>query len=231
MRLVVVHFFGFRGACARSDAIGPRSRFGVLGLRRSLPACDASRLDVVIVSPFYRLLLTRLRVNKKRNLGGFCEEAVDSGRNRWMVVHKFRCSDFVPSHMGLGCSSWAYPDLRPGLLYAPPSGLGFGGVGATFGASSRATQNPMAQAVGVPTFRKERERWGTLGLLASTGCRLSYTARTYRRMRGQNPCLRGAGVIIGILRLRKASTSWAPCSAQDDRRLVCWDAAVLLQPL
>ena len=139
MRLVVVHFFGFRGACARSDAIGPRSRFGVLGLRRSLPACDASRLDVVIVSPFYRLLLTRLRVNKKRNLGGFCEEAVDSGRNRWMVVHNFRCSDFVPSHMGLGCSSWAYPDLRPGLLYAPPSGLGFGGVGATFGASSRAT--------------------------------------------------------------------------------------------
>jgi hypothetical protein len=93
VRLVVVHFFGFRGACARSDAIGPRSRFGVLGLRRSFPACDASRLDVVMASPFYRLLLPRLCVNKKRNLGGFCAEAVDSGRNRWMVVHNFRCSD------------------------------------------------------------------------------------------------------------------------------------------
>jgi hypothetical protein len=48
VRLAVVHFFGFRGACARSDAIGPRSRFGVLGLRKSLPACDASRFEVVI---------------------------------------------------------------------------------------------------------------------------------------------------------------------------------------
>lgn len=38
MWLVVIHFFGFRGACARSDAIGPRSPFGVLGLRRSFPA-------------------------------------------------------------------------------------------------------------------------------------------------------------------------------------------------
>jgi hypothetical protein len=44
-----IYFFGFRGACARSDAIGPRSRFGVFGLRKSLPACDASLLDVVIL--------------------------------------------------------------------------------------------------------------------------------------------------------------------------------------
>ncbi len=49
VRLMAVHFFGFRGACARSDAIGPRSRFGVLGLRKSLPACDASRFDVVML--------------------------------------------------------------------------------------------------------------------------------------------------------------------------------------
>lgn len=28
--------------------MGPRSRFGVLGLRRSLPACDASRFDVAM---------------------------------------------------------------------------------------------------------------------------------------------------------------------------------------
>ena len=49
------YFLGLRFACARSDAIGPRSRFGVLGLRKSFPACDASRLDVVIVfSPAYR---------------------------------------------------------------------------------------------------------------------------------------------------------------------------------
>jgi len=47
--LTEIYFFGFRGACARSDAIGPRSRFGVFGLRKSFPACDASRLDVVIV--------------------------------------------------------------------------------------------------------------------------------------------------------------------------------------
>ena len=29
-------------AAARSDAIGPRSRLGLLGLRKSFPACDAS---------------------------------------------------------------------------------------------------------------------------------------------------------------------------------------------
>jgi hypothetical protein len=49
--LMDAYFFGFRGACARSDAIGPRSRFGVLGLRKSFPACDASLLDVVM--PFF----------------------------------------------------------------------------------------------------------------------------------------------------------------------------------
>lgn len=49
VRLVTVHFLGFRAACARSDAIGPRSRFGVLGFRKSLPACEASRLDVVML--------------------------------------------------------------------------------------------------------------------------------------------------------------------------------------
>jgi hypothetical protein len=47
--LVEVHFLGFRGACARSDAIGPRSRFGVFGFRKSFPACDASLREVVIL--------------------------------------------------------------------------------------------------------------------------------------------------------------------------------------
>lgn len=33
-------------AWERSDAIGPRSRFGVLGFRKSLPACEAVFFDV-----------------------------------------------------------------------------------------------------------------------------------------------------------------------------------------
>jgi hypothetical protein len=47
--VVRAYFFGLRFACARSDAIGPRSRFGVFGFRKSLPACDASRFEVVMV--------------------------------------------------------------------------------------------------------------------------------------------------------------------------------------
>jgi hypothetical protein len=54
-----IYFFGFRGACARSDAIGPRSRFGVFGLRKSFPACDASLLDVVILFPFLHVVEIR----------------------------------------------------------------------------------------------------------------------------------------------------------------------------
>jgi hypothetical protein len=41
-------YFFFLGAWARSDAIGPRSRFGVAGLRRSLPACDAVFFEVAM---------------------------------------------------------------------------------------------------------------------------------------------------------------------------------------
>jgi hypothetical protein len=47
----LLYFLGLRFACARSDAIGPRSRFGVFGLRKSFPARDASRFEVVIYSP------------------------------------------------------------------------------------------------------------------------------------------------------------------------------------
>jgi hypothetical protein len=39
---------GFRLACDRSDAIGPRSFFGVVGSRRSLPACEAVFFPVTI---------------------------------------------------------------------------------------------------------------------------------------------------------------------------------------
>jgi len=42
--------FGVRFACASADAIGPRSRFGVLGSRKSLPAFDASDFDVAMRS-------------------------------------------------------------------------------------------------------------------------------------------------------------------------------------
>jgi hypothetical protein len=45
-------FTGFAGglgfACASAEAIGPRSLFGVLGSRRSLPAMLASFFDVVM---------------------------------------------------------------------------------------------------------------------------------------------------------------------------------------
>ena len=44
-----IRYFFLRGVCASADAIGPRSRFGVLGLRKSLPACDASFLEVLIL--------------------------------------------------------------------------------------------------------------------------------------------------------------------------------------
>jgi hypothetical protein len=47
-RLTHCYFLGLRFACARSDAMGPRSRLGVLGLRKSFPACDASLREVVI---------------------------------------------------------------------------------------------------------------------------------------------------------------------------------------
>jgi hypothetical protein len=58
-------FTGFAGgvafACERADAIGPRSFFGVLGSRRSLPAWLASFFDVVIspskVEPLDSLLV------------------------------------------------------------------------------------------------------------------------------------------------------------------------------
>src|ERR1017187_3729278 len=42
-------YFFFFGVWARSDAMGPRSLFGVFGLRRSLPACEAVRLEVGII--------------------------------------------------------------------------------------------------------------------------------------------------------------------------------------
>lgn len=46
------YYFFFFGAWARSEAMGPRSRFGVFELRRSLPACDAVRFDVAILNLF-----------------------------------------------------------------------------------------------------------------------------------------------------------------------------------
>jgi hypothetical protein len=52
MRVVArFYFLGFFD-CESADAIGPRSRTGVLGLRKSLPACEASRFDVVIIFLF-----------------------------------------------------------------------------------------------------------------------------------------------------------------------------------
>jgi hypothetical protein len=42
-------FFGLCFACASAAAIGPRSRFGVLALRRSFPARLATFFDVVIL--------------------------------------------------------------------------------------------------------------------------------------------------------------------------------------
>ena len=47
-------YFFFFFAWARSDAIGPLSRFGVLGLRRSLPACEAVFFEVVIIASIGR---------------------------------------------------------------------------------------------------------------------------------------------------------------------------------
>jgi hypothetical protein len=41
-------YFFFLGVWARFEAIGPRSLGGVFGFRRSLPACDAVRLEVAM---------------------------------------------------------------------------------------------------------------------------------------------------------------------------------------
>ena len=49
-RVKVCYFFFF--VCARSEAIGARSCFGVFGLRKSLPACEATFLEVDILKVF-----------------------------------------------------------------------------------------------------------------------------------------------------------------------------------
>lgn len=62
--------------------MGPRSRFGVLGLRKSLPACDASRFDVLMFFPSCYIVDGSLRLTggPQRLYKACCTtNALDSG--------------------------------------------------------------------------------------------------------------------------------------------------------
>jgi hypothetical protein len=83
---------------------------------------------------FLLLLISQSYANEKRNCSEDCAFPVDEVRNRWMAVHNLRCNmagtgargrprvRSVP--LGLFPFIELTPDLRPGLTYVAPSGLG-----------------------------------------------------------------------------------------------------------